>query len=56
MSPMLFSELYKIMKTKVTFVGFRGSDRPHPRGSAPAYIVYMSEVMEESQENTNIMT
>jgi len=28
---MLFSELYKIMVNKVTFVGFMGGDRPnHP--------------------------
>jgi len=26
---MLFSELYKIMMNKVTFVGFRGGDRPN---------------------------
>jgi len=26
---MLFSELYKIMVKKVTFVGFRGGDRPN---------------------------
>jgi len=31
---MLFSELYKIMVEKVTFVGFRGGD-PTPPGSAP---------------------
>jgi len=35
---MLFSELYKIMVNKVTFVGFSGGgnrpNRPHP-GSAP---------------------
>jgi len=28
MSLMLFSELYNIMVNKVTFVGFRGDDRP----------------------------
>jgi len=37
-SRMLFSELYKIMVNKVTFVGFSGGgnrpNRPHP-GSAP---------------------
>jgi len=33
---MLFFELYKIMVNKVTFVGFRGNDRPNPRGSDPA--------------------
>jgi len=27
-SGMLFSELYKIMVKKVTFLGFRGGDRP----------------------------
>jgi len=26
---MLFSDLYKIMVKKVTFVGFRGGDRPN---------------------------
>jgi len=31
---MLFSELYKIMVKKVTFLGFRGGDRPP--GSTPA--------------------
>jgi len=29
MSRMLFSELFKIMVKKVTFVGFRGGDRPN---------------------------
>jgi len=24
-----FSELYEIMVNKVTFIGFRGGDRPH---------------------------
>ena len=33
---MLFFELYKIMVKEVTFVGFRGCDRPSP-GSAPAF-------------------
>ena len=28
---MLFSELYKIMVKRVTFVGFRGGDRPNRR-------------------------
>jgi len=37
---MLVSELYKIMVNKVTFVGFRGGDRPPPPGSAPAYAGY----------------
>jgi len=33
---MLFSELYKITVNEVTFVGFRGGDRPNrPPGSAP---------------------
>jgi len=27
-SRMLFSELYKIMVSKVTFAGFKGDDRP----------------------------
>jgi len=31
---MMFSKLYKIMVNTVTFLGFRGGDRPHP-GSAP---------------------
>jgi len=33
---MLFSELYRVMVKKVTFVGFRGADRPNrPPGSTP---------------------
>jgi len=34
---MLFSELYKIMVSKVIFAGFRGSDRPnhHLPGATP---------------------
>ena len=38
---MLFSELYKIMANKVTFIGFRDSDRsnrPLPLGSAPVLV------------------
>jgi len=36
MSRMLFFEMYKTMVNKVTFVGFRGGDRPNrpPPGSA----------------------
>ena len=33
---MLFSELYKIMVNKVTFMGFRGGDRPNRPPSGPA--------------------
>jgi len=29
LSRMLFSELYKIVVNKVTFVGFKGGDRPN---------------------------
>jgi len=38
---MLFSELYKIMVKRVTFVGFRGGDRPNrsPPESAPALVM-----------------
>ena len=32
---MLFSELYKIMVNKVTFVGFRGGDRHNPPSLDP---------------------
>jgi len=36
MSRMLLSELYEIMVNKVTFVGFKGGDRPnHPHWIRP---------------------
>jgi len=43
---MLFSELHKIMVIKVTFLGFRGGDRPNrpPPGSAPAVNLPFSPV------------
>jgi len=47
---MLFSELCKIMMKKVTFVGFRGNDRPNR-----SFPLDPPLVVEESQENTKIV-
>ena len=47
-SRMLLSELYKIVVNKVTFVGFRGADRPSP-GSAPACMFEVNKQFEISK-------